>query len=111
MAEVPAHVWFDPNTGRLQVTITSEENYSHRPEIKTVNARFEYHGGWHCELALWPGKPTVARDPDSEQHAKALRRAEQETSILVDRVRAGNITVGDFRPLIEAFNELKATGD
>lgn len=107
MAEVPARVWYDPNMGRLQVNIISDENYSHRPEIKTVNARFEYHGGWHCELALWPGKPTIARDPDSEQRAKSLRRVEQEISILMDRVRNGNIVVGDFRPLIDAFNGLK----
>jgi hypothetical protein len=62
--EVPARVWFDPNTGRLQVTITDDAPGGPRPDVKTVVVRFERPTGRHVEQVIRPGKPTKTRTDD-----------------------------------------------
>jgi hypothetical protein len=58
--EVPARVWFDPNTGRLQVTIDAGPG-GKRTDVKHVTVRFEYPGGSYDESQI--GVPRPASQP------------------------------------------------
>lgn len=61
MTEVPARVWFDPNTGRLQVTVTGEHARS-TWDVKVVEIGIERGPDSRTVITIRPGRPTKTRE-------------------------------------------------
>lgn len=48
-ARTDAEVYFDPNTGRLNVTMAGDPSRPQGDQVKTVIVRFEYGSGGSAE--------------------------------------------------------------